>query len=193
MGHAIPKIEWKSDVETCTSVNGSDTLTLVNTSLIEVGMIAEGTGIPANTTVLAKTSATVQLSNLATISAFNDIEFLYRISLDYPPIEENGEEQNAYDHTSASLSGIAQTSVDFIEGTRALTFSHLSQSLYLQFKTFFETYAYISQSFKYYEDKSLPDFIEYELKDLKFKPKKIGSRGTDYVWLIPFNFRRVIL
>ncbi len=193
MGHAIPKIEWKNDTESCISVSGNDTLTLVSTTLIEVGMIAEGTGIPSGTTVIAKTSSTVQLSALATVSATNDIEFLYRISLDYPPIEETGEQEDSVDHSSTSLSGIQQTSIDYVEGIRALTFSHLSQALYVQFKTFYESHAFISRSFRYYDDKTLTDFLDYELKDLKFKPKKIGSRGTDYVWVLPFNLRRVVL
>lgn len=194
MGHAIPKIEWKNETQSAVTTSGSDTLTAIfSTDAIEIGMLAEGVGIPANSLVLAKTADTVQLSNQATASATNDIEFLYRISFDYPPIEEAGEEYDSKDHSSTSISGQTQTSIDYVEGIRTFTFSHLSSAIFLQLQNFHITHGYISGSFRYYDDKTLTTFLDYELNDLKFKPKKIAPRGTDYVWLVPYVFRRVVI
>lgn len=194
MAHAIPKIEYKNETQTATTTSASDTLTSVaSTTTIEVGMLAEGTGIPTGTTVLAKTSNTVQLSAVATASATVSVSFLYRISFDYPPIEEGGEVLEPQDRSTVSLSGETQTSVDFVEGRRTLKFSFLSQSIYESLKTFHITHAYIGRTFRYYDDKTTGTYTTYELVDLKFDPKKITSRGTDYVWLVPYKFRRVVI
>lgn len=53
---------WRSPVIVGSNVFNNDTLTLPNTVGVYVGMAASGTGVPGGSTVLAKTSTTVQLS-----------------------------------------------------------------------------------------------------------------------------------
>lgn len=65
-----------------TLTNASDVVTMVNTSGVEVGQSVTGTGIPANTTVLAVTPNTsIQLSANATASGLQDLTFLSPASL----------------------------------------------------------------------------------------------------------------
>lgn len=193
MAHAIPKIEWKHDTETATRASGSPTLTTIaDTTYIEAGMLVEGTGIPTGTTVLSKTVSTVVMSANATSNGTASVNFLYRLSFEYPPIESGSETIDPKERQSVSISGKVQTSIDFLEGKRDLVFAFLSQTLFEQLKNFHSTHAYIGREFRYFDDKTLNSYLTYELADLKFTGKKIASRGYNYVWTVPLKFRRVI-
>lgn len=189
--HAIPKIEWKNLSLTATRTGGSNTLTSVTTTNIEVGMLIEGTGIPAGTTVLSKTVSTVVMSANASNPGTSSLAFLYRIEFEFPPIEKAGEQIDSKERQSVSISGKVQTSIDFIEAKRTLNFSFLSQALYESLKSFFITHGYAARPFLYYEDKTLGASVEYELSDLKFMPTKIVPKGFDYVWSVVLKMRRV--
>lgn len=193
MPHAIPKIEWKNTTKTATRTASNNTLTsIASTADIEVGMIVEGVGIPAGTTVLSKTVSTVVMSQNAVSSGTGSVDFEYRIEFDFPPKENEGEELDPKERQSVSISGKVQTSIDYMEGKRTLAFSFLSQSIFDSLQVFYQTHAYIGRSFRYFEDKTSLTYIEYELADLKWKPKKITPKGSGYVWEVPMKFRRVI-
>lgn len=193
MAHAIPKIEWKHDTQTATRASGNDTLTsIADTTYIEEGMLIEGAGIPTGTTVLSKTSSTVVMSANATSSGTASVDFLFRLSFEYPPVETTGEMIDPKERQSVSISGKVQTSIDFLEGKRELVFSFLSQTIYEQLKNFHATHGYIGREFRYFEDKTLGTYTTYELSDLKFNPKKITAKGYNYVWSVPMKFRRVL-
>jgi hypothetical protein len=196
MAFAIPRIQYKNLDTTGTTASGNGTITsIADTSLIEVGMFVRGTGIPDGALVDSKTSSTVVLASgvLCTASATVAISFGYEILFDYPPIEEGGEELDAKNTTSESLSGVQQTALHYIEGKRKLKFSFLSPAIYTLVDTFLKTWGLLGEDFRYYEDKTLTPYTTYELDALKVNPKKIAPRGVDtYVWEVPLSFRRVI-
>lgn len=115
------------------------------------------------------------------------------IELDYPPVEEGGEVLDPKERSTVSISGQRQVSVDFVEAIRSLKFSFLSEAKKAALETFFKTHAYLGKSFKYFDDKTSLSFTNYELRDLKFQPRKIASVGANvYSWEIPFTFRRIL-
>jgi hypothetical protein len=51
----------------------------------------------------------------------------------------------------------------------------------------------LGKSFKYFDDKTSAAYSVYELRELKFSPKKIAGKGANvYVWEVPLVFRRVV-
>lgn len=194
MGHAIPKIEYNVVAVTGDTTNTDATVTDIDTSDLIAGMYVRGTGITVGTTISSITNATeLELSAPATATGNNvALEFFKKIEFDYPPIEELGERRRPQERISSSLSGVRQVSIDFIEGVRNLKFSFLTNTLYLAVKAFYDDWAVYGQTFRYYDDKTLSSYVEYELRDLDFDPVKRFPKGTNYVWDIPFNFRRVI-
>lgn len=65
-----------STKQTCTTVNGNTSITVVDSSKLVSGMSVSGTGIPSNTTISSITdSTTVVLSNSATADASNSLTF----------------------------------------------------------------------------------------------------------------------
>jgi hypothetical protein len=196
MGFAIPKIQYKNVDTTGNTASGNATVSNIpDTTDIEVGMFIRGTGIPTGATVGSKTSSTVVLAS-GTASANGTgvaLAFGYEIEFDYPPIEPEGEELNTKATSSESLSGIQQTSVNYIEATRKPKFSFISQAKYLLLKTFMQSHALLGGDFRYYEDKTLSSYVDYELDKLKWEPKKIAPVGVDvYIWEIPLTFRRAL-
>lgn len=114
------------------------------------------------------------------------------ILFDYPPKEDSGEILDSKERATASLAGKRQVSVDHIEATRELKFSFLSESVYNDLRNFFLGHGFIGKTFKYFDDKTLPDFVNYELKSLQFRPRKIAGAGAnEFVWEVPLVFRRV--
>lgn len=115
------------------------------------------------------------------------------VIFDYPPIEAGGEQMDVKERVTTSISGVRQVSVDYIEAIRSLNFAFLSDAIYQDLRTFFLSHAYLGKSFKYFEDKNSAAYTLYELRDLKFAPKKIAAKTENlYVWEIPFTFRRVV-
>jgi len=197
MAFAIPRIQYKNLDTTGTTAISNGTITAIpSTTLIEVGMFVRGTGVPEGALVLSKTVSTVVLAGgvLATANGSGvALSFGYEILFDYPPIEPDGEELDAKNTTSESLSGVQQVSINYVEGKRKLKFSFLSQTLYNLVDTFLKTSAILGKQFRYFEDKTLSPYVIYELDKLKVNPKKITSRGENsYVWEVPLTFRRIL-
>lgn len=197
MGFAIPKIQYKNVDTTGTTTSASGTISAIpDTTNIELGMFVRGTGIPTGAIVLSKTVDSVTLDNSVVATANGTgvtLAFGFEIEFDYPPEEETGEILDPKFTQSESLSGIRQTSLNFIEVNRKFIFSFLSQSIYNSLSTFLKTWGCLGETFRYYEDKTLTSYVEYELDKLKVTPKKIASRGVDtYVWRVPLDFRRVL-
>lgn len=195
MAFAIPKIEYKNTSVEADVSSGNATLTgIADTSDIEAGMTATGTGIQANSKVLSKTSNSVTLDKTASASN-NDIQiaFAHVIAFDYQPIEPKGEKFDPKERVSVAIAGTRQVSIDYIEGVREFKFSFLSQSIYDLMKAFMQNWACKGEEFRYYEDKTSGSYTNYELQKLNFDPRKIAPKGaTDFVWEIPLTFRRVL-
>lgn len=201
MAFAIPKIQYKNVDTTGNTTNGDDDITNIpDTTDIEVGMFARGVGVPAGATVLSKTSSSVKLAGgvQATITDTGvALAFGFEIEFAYPPKESNGEELETKQTTSESLSGIRQVSTNYLEAARSLVFSFLSQTLKEQVDTFLKTHAMFGESFRYYENKTLTNYVSYELDKLKATPKKLAPKGEiagvdQYLWEYPLAFRRIV-
>lgn len=197
MAFAIPKIEYKNGTTTGTTTSGSGTISAVaSTEDIEAGMFIEGTGIPTGATVASVTDTEILLANGVLCTASNasvTLSFGSRIEFDFPPKEPKGESRDVKASSSESLSGQRQVSVNYIEGNRSLTFSFLSPAIFALLETFLDSHGLLGEEFRYYEDKTLTTYVDYELDTLKVDPKKIAPRSpTTYVWEVPLKFRRVI-
>jgi hypothetical protein len=196
MAFAIPKIQYKNVDTTGNTLNLNATITSIpSTANIEVGMFIRGAGIPTGSTVGSKTATTVTLfSGTATATASGvALAFGYELLFDYPPIETDGESRESNRTISEALSGARQVSVNNTEAKRKIRFSFLSPTKFVEMDTFITTSAILGQEFRYFEDKTLTPYTEFELDELKVIPKKLFSKGVDlYVWEVPLTFRRVL-
>ncbi len=211
--HKIPKIEYlNSQVYTgVTYSNASAVLTgFVSTTDIVVGSFIRSAVNPlkdnagVNYTVLSKTTTTVTLNANFNINQTTTFESFFLVDFEFPPIE-NSVNIDPQERTSKALSGQRQVSIDYIEEKRSLVFSHLrtfddkdgilpSFSTYSQLKSFYDNYAKIGSTFRYFDDKTtgLTGFNLYDLDDLKWNAKIISHNGSDYVYSVPMKLRRVL-
>lgn len=114
------------------------------------------------------------------------------IVFEYPPKKDNGERFDVVEKIQTSVSGVRQVQVDYTEAVRELLFSSLSETTKAALQTFFLTHARFGKSFRYYEDQNSVDYVSYELRDLKFDPKRVGIRGENlYAYELPLTLRRV--
>ena len=196
MGHAIPRIEYKNTDTTGDVTTGSNTISgvLGDTDFIEAGMFVRGAGIPVGATVSSVAGDSVNFLGLPATAMGEDVNvfFGYEIEFDYPPKNPNGETLDTKATISESLSGIRQVSKNFTEASVKLAFSFLSPALYIKVDDFLKSWALAGNDFRYFEDKTLPAYVSYELDTLKVTPAKIASRGTSYVWEVPLVFRRIV-
>lgn len=197
MAFQIPKIQYKNLDTLGTTVSGNGTISAIaDTTTILPGMFVRGTGIPVGATVGTVVSGSITLANsvLATANGTNtNIAFGFEVAFDFPPIETTGEILEGKNTTSESLSGIRQVAINYIEATRSLTFSFMSQATYLLMDAFLKTHALFGNTFRYYDDGSSVTYIEYEVSTLKSQPKKIAPKGEDtYVWELALIFRRAL-
>lgn len=116
------------------------------------------------------------------------------VSFDYPPIEKAAEKLTPNKKVTASLSGRIQTQVNYIEGTRRLEFSFLSEAKLAQLKSFYLNHGAYGKAFRYYDDKNAVAYTDWELDDAaKFDPQKVVPKGVDtYLYSVTLDFRRVV-
>lgn len=116
------------------------------------------------------------------------------ISFTYPPIEKAKEKLTPNKKVTASLSGRIQTQINYIEGTRKLEFSFLSEAQLAVLKTFYLNHAVYGKAFRYYEDASSLSYTDWELDDAaKFDPKIVAPVGQDiYIYSVTLDLRRVV-
>jgi hypothetical protein len=179
MPHKIPKLQWKNYQKTGNTNSNTTISGMNNTTNLEAGMTVKGSGIQSGTTIVSVDSATqITITPAATATASGvTLDFYYEISFTYPPVEKGGEKLDSKERVSVSVSGQRQVSVDYIEATRAFDFRFLSESEKTTLQTFFTTWGYLGKIFRYFDDNTLTSYIEYELNDLKFDPKKIAPKG----------------
>ena len=196
MAFAIPKIEYLNQSIPGTTVLGSGVVSgLTSTALLQAGMFVKGTGIPTGALIGSLTADSVTLASgvLATVTGAATYDFGFAVEFDYPPKEPTGEYLDAKINASESLSGVRQTSLNYIEAIRKLIFSFLSPSVYVLLDSFLRNHALQGNSFRYFEDKTLTTYTDFELSSFKITPKKIASRGENaYVWEVPLDFRRAL-
>ena len=76
------------------------------------------------------------------------------ITFTYPPTKDTDEERKAQVKVSASLSGVEQTALEYVEATRTITFDFLTSTLKSNLETFFDTHASYGYTFKFYDHAS---------------------------------------
>lgn len=194
MAFAIPRIQY-SNVD---SVNGTTdgstgVITATVTTGLQNGMFARGAGIPSGAIILSFTSTTVTINKNTMAAATVPISYGFEILFQYPPVEPNGEAFVTNSTDTISLSGVIQTSVNYIEGIRSLTFSFLSQTLYTTLNSWVQTFALLGNTFRYFDDQTLGTYTTCQLKTKQGKPVKRASTGQDvYNWDYPLDFRRTL-
>lgn len=116
------------------------------------------------------------------------------ISFDYPPSEgRKREEIEVNGKTSESLSGLRQVQVNFMEATRKLKFRFVSETLMTEIETFFQSWAALGKSFRFYQDKNSLSYVLYEIDQKKLQPKEIlATDGDTYIYEVELAFRRVL-
>ena len=193
MALLIPRIEWKENSTTGDTNSGSPDITAaVLTTYAEVGMIIEGTGIPAGTTILSKTATTITMSANATATNTGiTVTFFKRFDFEYPPTDDDDEQLDINSTEVTSLSGIKQTQLNFIQSVRSLGFDLLDTADYAVLKQFFIDTA-TGAEFRYFPDQDDVDYTTVTLASKKFDPKRRTKKHPDFTRAVKFSIRRVI-
>lgn len=189
----IPRLEWNEISVTGTRTSGNPTISSISsTAAITVGMIASGTGVPTDATVISKTVNSVTLSANATLSGTSSVIFFERIDFDYPPVSDTEEQLKPKQTITESLSGEQQTVTDFLEATRTIRMNFITKTILEKLRDNFFIYAYVGNSFKYYEDKALVGFKTYTLEKRTFQSERTVKKHPNFLYSVGFQFRRVI-
>ncbi len=197
MAFPIPRIQYNNVDTTGTTAISSGTISSMATVVgLTVGMFIRGVGIPTGATIGTVGTDYVVLA-LGVLCTANGAGIAVacgtEIAFDYPPVEPDGEILNTDSTQSTSLSGITQTSVNYVQGVRKVKFSFVSPTIYALLDTFLRTFALLGNEFRYYDDKTTDTYTTVELNTLKATPVKITSRSaTTYVWEVPLELRRAL-
>ena len=190
MSREVPKIEWLNETQTGTTAIGSDTITAVaDTSNIQTGMTVVGSGIPTGSVVLSTTASTVVIDQVATAAGTVSIEYKFIFEFNYPPIRDDQEELFPRKRTSTAISGQTQTSVDYFEARLELEFQFLTETDRVNLNSFNTTHAGFGREFRYYPDKDVASFFNYELSTFNFRYKKTTPKP---LYSLRIRFRRVV-
>lgn len=196
MAYPIPKLQYKNASVTGNTTSASAVVNAIATTAdLTVGALFIGSGIPAGTTILSIDSdVQVTLSANATATASGvSFESYFEIEFDYPPIETSGGKTDAKETISVSISGVRQVSVGFLEYIRKLKFKMLPDALKTKVVTFVRMSGALGETFRYFEDKAVPSYEEYELNTLSIEPKIVAPKGNNtYSWEIDLDFRQVL-
>lgn len=120
--------------------------------------------------------------------------FANTLDFDYPPSEGMKRETiRIYGKTSDSLSGVRQANTNYMEASRKFRFRFISETLQSSLENFITTWAGKGKTFRYYQDKTLGNFVVYELDQNKLEPKPITAVGVDtYIYEVEMAVRRVL-
>lgn len=189
---AIPKIQYLNVTKSgSTTIGGYVITSMPGTSGISSEMTVRGPGIQPGTKVITVLGNSCTLSAPVSADGVGSFEFCFEVCFDYPPKEPKGGKIDVNETVSTSLSGRRQVSVNYMEEVRSLTLGHVSPTQFSLLENFFKKHALYGREFRYFEDKSKPSFVLYELAKLEFDPVKVAPRGVDlYVWDIPMQMRR---
>lgn len=190
----IPRLEWNDQNVTATRVNGNPILSgISSTAEINVGMIATGTGIPSDATVISKTVSSVTLSNGATSSGTSGVTFYERIDFDFPPTSDTEETYKPKQTITESLSGLTQYVTDYLEAFRSVQLSFVSKTIADKLKDNFYVYAYVGGTFRWFEDKAfVANYQTYELSKTSFERVRQVKKHPNFLYQIKLDFRRVV-
>ena len=190
----IPRIEWNDQSVTGTRIGGNPTVSgISSTTEINVGMIANGTGIPSDAVVISKTVSSVTLSENALTSGTSVVNFLERIDFDFPPSADTEEEYKPKQTITESLSGLTQYVTDYLEAFRSVELGFLTLTVADKLKDNFYLYSYKGGTFRWFEDKAFPlVYKTYELGKFDFSRVRQVKKHPSFLYQVKLTFRRVV-
>lgn len=191
----VPKIEYKNIVVTGDTHSNTTVDDIASTTGIEVGMVCEASGVPVGTTVTVVAANSVTLSASATTSLNNtSLEFYHLVTFDYPPMEDFGEQYDAKERRSVSISGLTQVSIDHTEIVRIQKHRFITPTLLTTITTFFNNHGKLGESFRFYESKEVDTYVTYELAKYELKAKRLLYKASVSGFLhdLELSFRRVL-
>lgn len=190
----VPKIEYDNITVTGDTHSNTTIDDIASTTGIEVGMTVEASGVPTGTTVTVVGANSVTISAAATTSLNNtSVEFYHLITFALPPLKDDGEQIDAKERRSVSISGLTQVSIDHTEATRKVKYRFITPTLLTSLRTFFDNHAKLGESFRYYESKEVDSYVTYELLKFEFKPNRLLYKAseTGFLYDLELNYRRV--
>lgn len=190
----IPRLEWNDQSVTGTRTSGNPIISgITSTAAINVGMIANGTGVPSDAEVISKTATSVTLNVNATSSGTSAVNFVERINFEFPPTSDTEEELKPRQTVTESLSGLTQVVTDYLEAFRSVELSFIPSTVADKLRDNFYQYAYKGNSFRWFADKAFPlVFQTYELGRFDFARDRQVKKHPTFLYRIKFTFRRVV-
>jgi hypothetical protein len=114
------------------------------------------------------------------------------IEFTYPPENDQGEQFDAKEKQTIALDGTKWTKVDYIEVKRKVVLSFLTDAQVTALRTWYTSHASLGYFSKWYEDKGLTSYREYQLDKNAFTAQKVVPVGVrDFLWRVTIEFRRV--
>jgi len=119
------------------------------------------------------------------------------IQFEYPPLglDFEGKSFKAIQKVSESTGGGYQTSHNYTEDERNLTFAVVKESILTEVQTFLLDHGLLGGAFKYYihSDESEFDTLEISKKSRKFRPKRTGwNSNGDFTYNFKLKMRQAI-
>ena len=196
MPNFIPRLEWNDISIIGDSVITSPTIiNVVSTTSVIVGMIINHANFLGGTYVLSKTSNTVTLSTNATANgATLTFPLFQRFDFNYPSIKQAEPTYLPTEVISESISGVRQVQINNVIKEISLEFKFVTNTLKAELETkFYTTWAMYGKDFRYFESNDVGTSETYSLKNLDFKPTREIPKAGNFLYKIPFTFRRVYL
>lgn len=196
MANFLPRFEWNDKTVTCDILEGASVFTnVLDTSAIIVGMFTDHAIFPANTKVLSKTSTTITMSANCTVGATGiPVIFYERFDFVLPSEKQCEPVLMPTEQVSTALSGATQTMILNVIEEVELSFKFITKAEIDILKTrFYYLWAMYGKNFRYYESSDEVDFVTTALKKLDWKPTREISKGGNFLYKLPFHFRRVAL
>jgi len=192
MSFPIPKIQYKNTDDVNGFTASTTEVVLDSLSGVETGMFFTGPGVTIGTTIVAidVPGSKVTLSQPITPTLGELFSWFFELEFRYPPESNDNVEESVPDQTiSTSRSGFRQYLTRYIELERPLTFNFLTREEINFLKTMFDNWFSLGEYVRYFDDKTLTTFVEYQANDTKFKPSFI--QGTSELYSLSIEFVRV--
>lgn len=114
------------------------------------------------------------------------------IEFSYPPAQDDGEQFDAKEKQTVALDGTKWTKVDYIEVRRKLTLSFLTDAQADSLREWYTDHSSLGYFFKWFDDKELPAFTNYQLDKNSLQLSKVVAVGQNaWLWSCVLEFRRV--
>jgi len=155
-------------------------------------MAFTGAEFPYNTRVVSKTPSTIVMSAQATGNG-TTFTLYKRFEFEYPASRDEGEQIKANQTKTRSILGVTQTVTNYFEATRDLEFGFVTKTSRDELRDDFGIgWALLGKAFRYFDDKAVNAFVEYESVNGDFTQNRQIKKHPDYLYSLRFRFRRVL-